>query len=545
MNTRPIKYSLERNSTTIDEIQKCTEEEQRLQLVTTIENLDSRKKELIENIIHSFCIDLSPRASNALKHYLDDEINLKAIKSIFTDKYFQLKNIRNIGAKSISELQIFLNTVQKQIEIIAASKNDELSDEWFKSFMKRNFHLSPAILAEIGKDYDFSKGIPIFKTLQVLIEREILFNSNEKVVFEKGLMFNNSYKYYSLGKIGETLNFGTERTRQWRNGLYNKLNSKFAFLKLSELDTLNLYGIDINSDMIIIDDEIVSEINTKENNAFNKLFVNKVFSIILDKTFSIIGNEKSIVFHKRNRSAYNWNSTYLIQKRIVTVFNFESFIDDVNKRLSEIIKVDYSIHFKTYLVNFQKSTTLDNFQSLIQICEYLIYSEFGLSLDNSKNITFKRNIPKLVVEYVCELLKERDELMTITQIYDTLNSKYPDKIKSKEGLRSCCARSANLIYFGRSSTYGLKVWEKEKNIKGGTIRTIVEEFLAKHCEPKHIKEIEKYVIKYRNTNATKIYANLKLEKSNMFVFFNGFLVGLQSKDYSHLKFLQVVEKALK
>ena len=39
-------------------------------------------------------------------------------------------------------------------------------------------------------------------------------------------------------------------------------------------------------------------------------------------------------------------------------------------------------------------------------------------------------------------------------------------------------RKRGFISFGRTSTYGLKEWEeKEKDIRGGTIRDITEEFL--------------------------------------------------------------------
>jgi len=92
-------------------------------------------------------------------------------------------------------------------------------------------------------------------------------------------------------------------------------------------------------------------------------------------------------------------------------------------------------------------------------------------------------------------------------------------------------RKTGFVPFGRTSVYGLKVWEEVKDIRGGTIRDIAEEFLMKHSEPKHIDEITDFVNKYRNTNAKNIYANLSMEENNRFEFFKGLMVGLKSIKY--------------
>ena len=76
------------------------------------------------------------------------------------------------------------------------------------------------------------------------------------------------------------------------------------------------------------------------------------------------------------------------------------------------------------------------------------------------------------------------------------------------------------IFFGRSSTYGLKEWENKKgNIKGGTIRELVIQFLQKKPgEIIHIDEIANYVIQFRDTSPSKILANLKLDAKGRFLF---------------------------
>ncbi|MCG6191358.1 DNA-directed RNA polymerase subunit alpha C-terminal domain-containing protein [Maribellus maritimus] len=514
----------------INELITQIEEESKNPIVAKIETLKVRQKKILNNLIASSFNDLSVRASNALKNYLEGEINIKGIKSLFADKNLKLTNLRNVGKKSIDEIQTFLDFSKDQIEIVSIFENeDELTTELFNSFLTKTFNLSPAILSEIGKEYDFSNGLPIFKALQILIDREILFDSRDKVVFEKGLMFNNSYKVCSLDEIAKKLNLTRERIRQIRKQVYDNLNSTLSFVKILEFDSLNLYGIDYNTDIISIDEETISEINTKENNSFNELFVNKILSIILSQNFLLIGNEENTLCQRIIRTAHNWHTTYLIQKEIVNIFNFESFANDVSKRLSERIEEDYSFHFEAYILDFSIDEIENSLTSILQICEHILFNEFEISLDIYENIVFKRNTKKQVIEYVYDVLEEKNEPMTVYEIYGIIKSKHPNVTRSAEALRGSCQRDPNLIYFGRSSTYGLKVWENELDVKGGTIRSITEEYLNQFDTPKHIIEITDYVNKFRDTNAKSILSNLKLDESSSFIFFPQSFVGLSEK----------------
>lgn len=527
----------------IDELITQIEEENKNPIVTKIEELKVRQKKIVNNLIISSFNDLSVRSSNALKKYLGGEINLKGFKSLFSERNFELTDLRNVGKKSINEIHNFLDLIKEQIEIISVFVNeDELIVEFFNSFLMRTFDASPKVLSEIGKNYNFSNGLPIFKTINVLINRNILFEPKKKELFKKGLMYYNMDSFSSLKELSKIQGLTPERIRQKRKLIYDSLYSRLSFLWKLELDTLNLYGIDVKSEMIIIDDETISEINSKERNAFNKLFINKIFSILLSKDYLLIGNEENIIFQRIVRTAHNWKSTYLIKKEIANSFNFESFINDVSKRLGDRIEEDYSFHFETYILDFITENSEVDLNNIIPICENLLFNEFEISLDTFDNIIFKRNTKKQVIEYVYDILKEKKEPLTVYEIYDIINTKYPNVTRSAEALRGSCQRDANLIYFGRSSTYGLKIWENENNVKGGTIRDIAEEFLLKHNTPKHIDEITEYVNRYRNTTAKNIYANLKMEETNKFVFFSGLMIGLKSKKYTNREYIKAEHK---
>lgn len=508
-------------------------------LLIILETLTIRQKQVINNLLENQFNQLSFRSSKALQHYLNSDISIRGFKSILLNQESEIRKLRNIGKKSIEEINSFVNSFKEDIELIFTFENeDEITIELFNTFLIKKFSLDPIQLALIGKNYDFSYGLPIFRTLKILIENEVILDHKEKEIFKSGFNYFRDSTMYTLDEIAERLDITRERIRQIRQKLYKNLSDTFSFLRGLEFDALNLYGIDLTTECINVDEDIVNEVNKFENTDFNTLFINKVLSVILLDKYSLIGNEWNILFNKNCRTEHNWYSTYLISLKYVKQFDFDKFVNDVSNRLSQRIEDDYSFHFETYLIDFFKVETRGSLRNISQIAEFLLFNEFELTIDTDDNIVFKRNIKKQVIDFVYEVLEEINEPLTVYEIFEVIEQKYPGITKSPESLRGSCQRDANLIFFGRSSTYGLKKWEEEMNIKGGTIRDIVEEFLQEHSEPKHIDDITEFVNQYRDTNSKNIYANLKMDESKRFVFYSGTYIGLTSKNYSSDEFIE-------
>jgi hypothetical protein len=215
---------------------------------------------------------------------------------------------------------------------------------------------------------------------------------------------------------------------------------------------------------------------------------------------------------------------------------------DVKRRLSERIEEDYSFHFETYLTSFQYDRGLIDYSVIIQIAEHIIFNEFTITIDLDDNLTFKKNTIKQVFEYSQEALKALGEPSKVEVIYRKVKELYPDYETDENSIRASMNRKNGFVPFGRTSVYGLKEWEKERNIKGGTIRDITEEYLLKQIEPKHINEITEYVNKYRTTSAKSIHANLHMEANSRFNFYSDSYIGLKSKRYHDLKYTPVKKK---
>jgi len=156
--------------------------------------------------------------------------------------------------------------------------------------------------------------------------------------------------------------------------------------------------------------------------------------------------------------------------------------------------------------------------------------EFDLQLDNNF-ILFKRNTPKQKHEFIFDVLNKFNRPMHVSELFAEISNINSDLFPDEQSIRNTCLKKEGIICFSRTSTYGLKRWEKEKeNIKGGSIRKIVEEYLSNKKTPKHIDEITNYVNQYRNTNSKSVLYNLKLIKSKLFEFHEGGFVSLSKKN---------------
>jgi hypothetical protein len=508
-----------------------------------IDTLSIRQKKVLNNLIESQAAGLSVRSFNAINNYSCSNISMQGLKEIILEPKFELSKIRNIGKKSVHELFNFFLEIREQIEIIKLFENDhELTVELFNTYLRRKFCLNSDEIVQIWSNYNYQDGLPIFKTIDTLTLYGHLFNEKEQDIFKRGFKFWTDTEPETLEDIATSIGLTRERTRQIRKKLLDEIDSGFTFLRSLEFDALNLYGIDTDSEYIVIDENLIDEIHQKESVKYNNIFVTKILSLLLNKTHCLVGNIESCAFNiiaKPKGLAYRWNSIYLISKEIDNIFDFESLAIDINRRLSDRIDEDYSFHFETYLVSFLKEGFETDSFLVTQIAEHIIFNEFEITIDLHDTVTFKRNTVKQVYEYSREALEALGEPSKVEEIYNKVKELYPGYNTDVNSIRASMQRKTGFVPFGRTSVYGLKSWEEEKDIRGGTIRDITEEYLISQDEPKHIDDIALYVNKYRSTTAKNIYSNLQMEVNSRFSFFRGMFIGLKSKKYCSLKLEKV------
>ena len=497
-------------------------------LVIDIKNLNYFRRQIINNHIKIQFSKLPKRSQNALNYYLEKQINITNISDrIFSDINFNFKRIKNIGTRSYSELELFFNDIKFfVIKIIDNDDEKNINGLSLKLFLKETFN-------DLEIDQNIISKNSIFSIIQFLLEEQVLLGKNENYILKNGVLIYENIIPQKLEQLAENLNLTKERCRQIRIRILEELENKFIFLKQYDQDLLANYNLDFNASSIYITDEIAANINTLDETNFSKHFITLIISFYYKNKYDLIGNLSDVIIAKdlRIKARYTWSNLFLVRQKLSQNFDFVKFIEDVDKRKLETIDETYKLNFKSHLSKFFKKDDLFFLDEIFPICELLMNEELGICLDNEQNIVFERNTYKTLPEYAYEALEiigKPSHIDEINKQIKILKPEYNNAI-----LNSTMSRAFGFVPYGRASIFGLKKWDTEKrNIKGGTIRSIAEEFLQNYSEPIKYKVVANYVLKYRpESNIKSIIYNLKMEDNNRFVFFKNSLIGLKSKNY--------------
>jgi len=499
---------------------------------TIISNLTRSQREVVNSFIEISINKLSNRSKNIMNSLLNEDLKINNLYEKFLkNTNFNFKDIKNSGTRTEIELnQMLLKIIKfleetfnnKNINEIKASKNKFLLEKFFPHFKLNN------------ENIDVSS---IFKIIDFLIFKNVIFEKHTSIVFKKSFKIYLNQTTLTTLEIANELNITNERVRQLRKVFLIKIFEYFQFIKNIDDDLYQKYGIDINQNYIMIDDYLSSKINNFNKTNFSLEFNTFLIYFFYCEQLNILGNIEDVLEVKHFNSVKNrhkWSRFYLINNTIYDVFDFNAFVEDISNRLLEKIEETYSFHFETYLLNFFKVKE-DKFKAEISIiAEEILFQEFELVIEQHDCLIFKQNTIKHISQYAIEALEKLGVPSKLESIFKIIDDDFPKITKSKDALRGTLNRTPEFIFFGRSSTYGLKKWEIEKEgIKGGTIRDIIYEYLEEKNVPVHIFEILIEVSRYRsNTNAKSILTNLKLDSQKKFVFFNQNFIGLSYKNYS-------------
>ncbi len=490
------------------------------------------QREVINSFILVNTNSLSVRSKNAISFHLKGNLRIKNFaEKILLSESFTVKNIQNIGNKYVPELEIYINIIRDFLIEVSQS-----NDEKYLISLKNKFLIQHTFsISKIPNEILESESI--FLLTDFLLNQNALFDETHTVIVKKAFKMYQNQKELTLDDIGLVVNLTRERVRQIRVVCLGELLNKLLFIQNLDDDLYRKYNIDINSNQIEINSDVIDIINSTNNTILSREFITYILLAYLNDDFSLIGNIEDVFQPKyfNVRTRYNWNNFYLIKKEIDAEINFNALTNDISSRINERIEESYSFNFKSYLSKFLNNDNIDILDLALPIAENIVNDEFEIYLDLEENIIFKRNTIKQIPEYIVEALENFGEPVKLSKIYNWIENKYPGATKSEEALRGSCQRGKEIIYFGRSSTFGLKKWESSRdNIKGGTIKDIINELLEQSQMPIHIVEILNEIHQYRvQTNERSVITNLKLDPNNSYIIFNQKFIGLVRKMKSY------------
>lgn len=508
-----------------------------------ISNLTRVQREVINSFIFVNTNSLSVRSKNAISLHLKNNLKVKNFtEKILLSKSFNIQNIKNVGAKCIPEIEIYISIIKDFIFEV-----NQTRDEKYLIALKNKFLIQRTFNIPLVPD-EILESESIFKLTEFLLNQDAFFDKTQTVIIKRALKLFNNQKKLTLDEIAEQIGLSRERVRQIRKLCLEDLFNKLLFISNFNDDLFQKYSIDVESMYIEINTDILDKINQSNSTNFSREFITYILSAYLKDSFSIVGNYKDVLqpkyFNSRNR--HNWNNFYLVEKELALEFDFTSFANDISNRVSDRIEESYSFNFKSYLSKFLKNNNIDILDLLFPICEEIINEEFKIYIDLNDNINFKRNTIRQAHEYAFEALEHLGKPSKVKEIFEKVIELHPNYNTEEAKIRVSMKRKNGFLPIGRKSVFGLKKWESElNNFKGGTIRDIVEEYLTQFSVPKHISDITEHVLKYRpKSNQYSILQNLKLDESGLYIFFKNSHIGLTTKKYdSDFKKISEVKRA--
>jgi len=233
------------------------------------------------------------------------------------------------------------------------------------------------------------------------------------------------------------------------------------------------------------------------------------------------------IIHLRRR----YNSSFLVKSTLLDNINIENILKEIEMSCDVSLSEDRVISIRQLIVDNFRSKEID-VEKYVPIITELLKQLYDVSIIEG-NIYFRRTTKKKDFEYIVDVLKIAQIPLHIDVIRESLiESGIKRQGYKSENIRSHLRNHPKVFINTAWSTYGLKVWEKEKNLLGGTIKQLIKKFLQQYDEPKHIYEISNYIVQHRETNQNSVWGNINIDPQNNFTVYVGGFVGLANKEYS-------------
>jgi hypothetical protein len=349
------------------------------------------QREVINSFILVNTNSLSVRSKNGISLHLNGNLKIKNFaKQILISDDFTVRKIKNIGAKCISEIEIYISIIEDFLNEVSQSDDKKHLISLKNSYLiQRTFSISK-------KTSEIPETESIFLLTSYLLNNNILFDKTHTIIVKKAFKIYQDQKELTLNDIADEVNLTRERIGQIRKICLDDLFNKLLFIQDFNEDLFQKYNIDINSNQIEINTNTVDIINTTNKTNLSRVFITYILYAYLSDNFSLIGNIEDVIqptyFNARNR--HNWTNLFLIKKEFVTEIDFNALANDIHSRISDRIEESYSFRFKNYLSEFLINNNIEILDFVVPIAEKIVNIEFELYLDLDKNLIFKRNTNK-------------------------------------------------------------------------------------------------------------------------------------------------------
>lgn len=489
-------------------------------------SLGVNKLELLAMYVEYKVKQQEVRASNVIHSIWGNQIDLvKLMKHCCLDKGYSFKNIKNVGRKTKGQLDIFCEDICSFFHQIQLEDSDKEIELLYNEFWMKNTYYP------YFNHYSFQVD-SVFELIDLLLKKNRFKQKLKSEILKKVIKVYRDTPTSTLDEIASEFGYTRERIRQLRHYYVTILTNLFGDISAFKDNVEENYGIDLSQNILWINKTEADYINEFNQTQFHNEFITLILYLYLSEQFELIGKLEEAITHSfsEHRSKHNWKHIYLVKKDQSRSFDFEKLLNDFYLLTMESINQDYTIGLENIIHKYSDQDT--NEPRLKEVIKEILSNELDVVVEEDA-IRFKRNRLKRVAEYAYEALEKIGREANVSEIYEKVKEMNPHWNKSEESIRSSMKRKDGFVPIGRSSKFGLKKWENQKEkFMGGTIREISESFLNQKDTPVGIEELTAYVVQFRpKTNEKNIYYNLKLDTSGTFSFFKNSHIGLSSKNY--------------
>lgn len=435
-------------------------------------------------------------------------------------KYGTFKDLRNCGAKTNNELtRVSEKYIHKYGLTSEKIKLDPKMKQFedFKIFSYNSFNI-PTQETEMFRTDFFNKKFPFAKYFLAILQKNM--NEREFFIFRQNFNYFNDSNKRTLQAIGDIYDVTRERVRQISQkipSMMERIISVFATEHGYILDHID-YELDSKRDILIINKKVADKINAQEDIIMTPKFYGFVFSVLYEQEYRTFQNMDKI-----------HDFYYLVKQDLFDKFNFIGFYSKMRDLLTTRIEETYPLNIDTLLNQYVLTEDEKWIKRAKAVCRHVAVEELGIEISKDKNdFLMSRNTLIKLSEHILAILEDIGRPMQLWEIHEELGKRTDRVPRNIESLRSSILSLDEVAAIGKTSTYALSNWN---NIKTETIKGLVREYLELQDEPKHINDITDYVVKFRDTTSKNVLSNLKLDRSETFIFFQKNFIGISSKNY--------------
>lgn len=503
-------------------------------VLTLKEKLGDAQYSALQKVLYQKVETLSVRSKNGIINYKGDFIE------DFVHQGMDIKKIRFIGRKSEEE-------ISHVVEYIKDMANNMSERSWTKeeTFIIEKRNLYGDYLDKFSFEYfKEHRHLPMFHILENLIRngtqhRDLAMLNSNTPLFE-------GEQSLSYEEIADDFDISRERVRQICTKCNKQLHSvdpndinKAArnYSKLLSQKTDWQYILESTESLNWFDASFVDSIRQDEKCNLSKNFILLALSILCKENFEIVGADPLPIYTKFK---LDWNNTYIVNRTITEAFDFYTLSNLLEEKESELTE-DITLSVQEMLLDtfFEawNDFDTDKVEMISELLTKIFINEFGKIPDDDFKFTLEGKKVVRTTDLMYDMLSENGNPMSAQELYDVINSIYPNRYKSPISIKQLVNTDPRMCHVGTDNLISLIEWN---HVKLGGVRDIIAQFLADFEQPQCLSVIVEHVQKYRKTSENSIRTTMG--SGEQFVVFAGGYYGLKDKVYDRWYYLSEAEK---